>query len=346
MRCTVTVSRAPTTSRPTRWRGTTRRSATTGSPASRSTKATHSCARARPDRHDVRKGALPRVHRRDFTTLKPRPAEDEHLGFLGPVIRAEVGDTIKIVFRNNARFPASMHPHGVLYDKDTEGAPYADGTGRRKGDDAVAAGGTHTYTWQVPERAGPGPSDGSSVIWMYHSHTDEVADTYAGLIGPMIITARGQGESDGSPRRRPRVVQHVRGREREPEPVPRRRTSSALRRRPGQRRPGRRGLRRVATSCTRSTATSTAKLPTCDDERRARALVSDRHGHRGRSPHAALARQHRRRSAGMRTDIVEATAGQMSSRTWCRTTPARGCSTATSTTTSPPECSTRYQVLQ
>jgi hephaestin len=41
---------------------------------------------------------------------------------------------------------------------------------------------------QVPERAGPGPHDPSSVVWMYHSHTDEIADGYAGLIGPMIIT--------------------------------------------------------------------------------------------------------------------------------------------------------------
>src|SRR5262245_61521228 len=41
-----------------------------------------------------------------FTTLKPRPPEWEHLGFLGPLIRAEVGDTIRIVFRNNAKFAA------------------------------------------------------------------------------------------------------------------------------------------------------------------------------------------------------------------------------------------------
>jgi manganese oxidase len=30
--------------------------------------------------------------------------------------------------------------------------------------------------------------DPSSVMWMYHSHTDEVGDDYAGLVGPMIIT--------------------------------------------------------------------------------------------------------------------------------------------------------------
>ena len=34
----------------------------------------------------------------------------------------------------------------------------------------------------------------SSVLWMYHSHTDEVADTNAGLVGPMVITARGMAD--------------------------------------------------------------------------------------------------------------------------------------------------------
>ncbi|HSG82803.1 MAG TPA: multicopper oxidase domain-containing protein, partial [Gemmatimonadota bacterium] len=135
-----------------------------------------------------------------FTTLKPRPADQEYLGFLGPVVRAEVGDTIRITFRNNASFPASLHPHGVFYNKDSEGSPYVDGTsGSDKADDGVPIGGTHVYTWEVPERAGPGPGDGSSVLWMYHSHVQEVADVNAGLVGPMIVTARGVAREDGSP---------------------------------------------------------------------------------------------------------------------------------------------------
>jgi hephaestin len=122
------------------------------------------------------------------------------LGVLGPVIRAEVGDTIKVVFKNNASFPFSIHPHGVFYQKNSEGAPYNDGTsGDKKNDDAVPPGKTHTYNWLVPERAGPGPMDPSSIIWAYHSHTDEVADTNAGLIGPMIITRKGMAKPDGSP---------------------------------------------------------------------------------------------------------------------------------------------------
>ena len=34
---------------------------------------------------------------------------------------------------------------------------------------------------------------------MYHSHTDEVGDTYSGLIGPMVITRAGMAKADGSP---------------------------------------------------------------------------------------------------------------------------------------------------
>ncbi len=135
-----------------------------------------------------------------FKTLKPRSAEWEHLGFLGPLIRAVVGDTIRVVFRNHAAHPYSVHPHGVFYNKDSEGAPYEDGTkGTDKADDAVPPGGSHVYTWFVPERAGPGPMDPSSVLWMYHSHTDEIRDVNAGLFGPMIVTARGKAKADGSP---------------------------------------------------------------------------------------------------------------------------------------------------
>jgi FtsP/CotA-like multicopper oxidase with cupredoxin domain len=77
-----------------------------------------------------------------FTTLKPLAPEWQHLGIMGPLVRAEVGDTIKFIFRNNTRLPYSVHPHGVFYEKNSEGAPYADGTsGFDKSDDAVLPGG-------------------------------------------------------------------------------------------------------------------------------------------------------------------------------------------------------------
>jgi hephaestin len=37
-------------------------------------------------------------------------------------------------------------------------------------------------------------------MWMYHSHTDEVGDTYAGLMGPIEVTGRGMARADGSPK--------------------------------------------------------------------------------------------------------------------------------------------------
>jgi len=135
-----------------------------------------------------------------FAHRTPARPGDAYLGMLGPVIRAEVGDRVRVVFRNTCAFATSVHPHGVFYTKSSEGAGYADRTsGKDKDDDFVPTGGRHTYLWKVPERAGPGPAEGSSVMWMYHSHSDEVADTNAGLIGPMVVTRRGMARPDGRP---------------------------------------------------------------------------------------------------------------------------------------------------
>lgn len=144
--------------------------------------------------------AVFRAYLPGFTALKPRRKEDKHLGILGPTIRAEVGDTIVLNFRNNTRFPSSIHPHGVLYDKNSEGAPYADGTQLDQDDTVPAHGGRHTYTWRVPRRAGPGENDPSSIVWMYHAHVDEPADTNAGLVGPIIVTRKGMARANGAPK--------------------------------------------------------------------------------------------------------------------------------------------------
>jgi FtsP/CotA-like multicopper oxidase with cupredoxin domain len=135
-----------------------------------------------------------------FKTLKPRPAAWEHLGDLGPVIHAVVGDRVRIVFKNNLDRPVSIHMHGLTYDKASEGAPYDDGTiGKQKADDAVPPGQVYTYDYTVPDRAGPGPMDPGSVMWMHHSHTDEIGDTYSGLMGPVVVTRQGAARPDGTP---------------------------------------------------------------------------------------------------------------------------------------------------
>jgi manganese oxidase len=138
-----------------------------------------------------------------FKTLKPRAPEWEHLGILGPLIRAEVGDVINIVFKNNTHLICTMHPHGLEYDKESEGAHYSESAATtvdstKKGN-AVRKGEVFTYTWTVPERAGPGPGDPSSILWMYHSHFKESRDMNSGLLGPIIVSRKGSTRPDGTP---------------------------------------------------------------------------------------------------------------------------------------------------
>ncbi len=51
-------------------------------------------------------------------------------------------------------------------------------------------GSSWTFVWQVSERAAPGPADPSSLMYMYHSHFDEVADVNAGLTGAIIVSRK------------------------------------------------------------------------------------------------------------------------------------------------------------
>jgi FtsP/CotA-like multicopper oxidase with cupredoxin domain len=127
-----------------------------------------------------------------FTKTKPQPP---WLGVLGPVIRAEVGDTVIVHFWNRAKGHYSVHPHGLRYTKDHEGAHYGPPTAGGR----VPPGGRFTYTWTADEDSGPGPKDPSSIVWWYHSHVDEPADVNAGLLGPLVVTARGKARSDGGP---------------------------------------------------------------------------------------------------------------------------------------------------
>ncbi|RKP07223.1 Cupredoxin, partial [Thamnocephalis sphaerospora] len=121
----------------------------------------------------------------NFTQRMEAP---EWLGNLGPIIRAEVGDVVKVHFWNRAPgHDFSVHAHGVAYDRDSEGAAHAKGGAGS----SVPPGARYTYLWDVSERAGPGPDDPSSILWFYHSHVDETADLYAGLMGPIIIYRAG-----------------------------------------------------------------------------------------------------------------------------------------------------------
>ncbi|KAI8089984.1 Cupredoxin [Halteromyces radiatus] len=112
-------------------------------------------------------------------------------GGMGPIFRAEVGDTLVIHVWNRAQYNFTMHPHGVFYEFEMEGAVYKGTTN----DSFIHPGGRHTYIWQVHPRAGPGPNDGHSLVWGYHSHMTEY-DIFAGLYGAIIIYRHGHWTPD------------------------------------------------------------------------------------------------------------------------------------------------------
>ncbi|XP_025131804.1 hephaestin isoform X2 [Bubalus bubalis] len=124
------------------------------------------------------------------------------LGFLGPVLRAEVGDVILIHLKNFATRPYTIHPHGVFYEKNSEGSLYPDGSsGWLKADDSVPPGGSHIYNWTIPEGHAPTDADPACLTWVYHSHVDAPRDIATGLIGPLITCKRGTLDGSFPPRR-------------------------------------------------------------------------------------------------------------------------------------------------
>ncbi|GAB5592960.1 hypothetical protein Unana1_07860 [Umbelopsis nana] len=89
-------------------------------------------------------------------------------GLMGPILRGEVGDSFEIHVKNQASRNYSMHPHGLKYVFEMEGAIYQDAMYN-----SIAPNETFVYRWDIPPRSGPGPQDGDSLVWGYHSHVSE-----------------------------------------------------------------------------------------------------------------------------------------------------------------------------
>ena len=117
----------------------------------------------------------------DATYTVQKPQESPDLGIIGPIFRAEVGDSIIVYFRNKTNFPVSIHPHGVRYDSISEGI---------KG---ILPNQSFTYSWVADGNSVPSYNDPSSLGWVYHSHVheNENMDVYAGLVGALVIYQKG-----------------------------------------------------------------------------------------------------------------------------------------------------------
>ncbi|XP_045395394.1 ceruloplasmin isoform X2 [Lemur catta] len=138
-----------------------------------------------------------------FTNRKQRGPEEEHLGILGPVIWAEVGDTIRVTFHNKGAHPLSIEPTGVRFSKNNEGTYYAlhsnspHGSASPSSASHVAPKATFTYEWTVPEEVGPTYADPVCLSKMYYSAVDLTKDIFTGLIGPMKICKKGSLHANG-----------------------------------------------------------------------------------------------------------------------------------------------------
>ncbi|XP_063772022.1 ceruloplasmin-like isoform X2 [Pseudophryne corroboree] len=126
-----------------------------------------------------------------FTKRKERSSEEAHLGILGPVILAQVGDFIKVTFKNNASRPYSIQAHGVSYTKDMEGAVYKTDNNEELNTQSQAShvdpGDVFTYEWNVPRNVGSTIHDLNCLPWLYYSSVDVVRDTNSGLVGPLLV---------------------------------------------------------------------------------------------------------------------------------------------------------------
>lgn len=122
---------------------------------------------------------------------EPNAPESSADGLLipGPLLRARVGDTIRVHFKNMDTLrhePHSMHFHGVHYRPSSDGA-YLPGFSGKDAD--VQPGESYTYVLQAgPDSAG---------VWPYHDHSLSMEDSLqGGMYGMLSILGRHERAPD------------------------------------------------------------------------------------------------------------------------------------------------------
>jgi len=86
-----------------------------------------------------------------------------------PVIRAAVGDTLRVTFHNELDELSTVHWHGILLPPDQDGVAYLNTR-------PIEPGGSHTFEFPITH---------AGTFW-YHSHTD--LQIQKGLYGSVVLT--------------------------------------------------------------------------------------------------------------------------------------------------------------
>ena len=140
-----------------------------------------------PRRETVFRTVVYRQYTKDFAKPVANAAGNE--GIQGPLLRAQVGDTLIVHFRNLDTLtnrPHSMHFHGVRYPFGSDGAyiPGFSGPGA-----TVKPGETFTYRL-VAEASSAG-------VWPYHDHSPSMMESIGGgMYGALSIRGRNEASPD------------------------------------------------------------------------------------------------------------------------------------------------------
>ena len=122
-----------------------------------------------------------------------------HLGLLGPVIKASVGENIEIFFRNNLGEPTSLVPiAGALVPSKVEAINEIQKARQTSDKLLVVPGGEIKMTIHVGKDAGPSGSK-NSVSYIYASNANLIRDINTGLMGLIIIHGEKAGTRKGAP---------------------------------------------------------------------------------------------------------------------------------------------------
>jgi FtsP/CotA-like multicopper oxidase with cupredoxin domain len=137
-------------------------------------------------RFDPAQTTFPTVVYKRFSRNWKRPLRG---GIPGPLIRARVGDKLRIHFKNLDTLHGqahSMHFHGVEYKPSSDGIwlPLHSGKGGN-----VKPGQTFTYRLEAGR--------GSAGVWPYHDHSTSMEESIAGgMFGALSIAGRRERRAD------------------------------------------------------------------------------------------------------------------------------------------------------
>jgi manganese oxidase len=132
---------------------------------------------------DMLKANIRTVVYQRFTKNFGRRAPNHSAGLAGPLIRAQVGDTIKVHFRNlDVDNPHSMHFHATRYAPSSDGSYIPGFSGRGAN---VRPGQSYTYTFTA--------GADSRGVWSYHDHSPSMEASIAGGLY-CSLSIRGRSE--------------------------------------------------------------------------------------------------------------------------------------------------------